>query len=194
MLHAAYNNAQNLIFSPNPVLRRVIMGAILAIGALASALYVGVLGPTIALATALALIGGVMILLDTHWGFVALVGVTHEDTQAEAELLAAKTANLRVFEDADGKMNLSLLDISAGVLVVSQFTLYADSRKGRRPSFIHAARPEIAEPLVQYYADRLRQEGIQHVEMGRFGAMMQVTIHNDGPVTILLDSDELSKK
>ncbi|MCA9886322.1 MAG: D-tyrosyl-tRNA(Tyr) deacylase [Anaerolineae bacterium] len=127
-------------------------------------------------------------------GFVALVGVTHEDTQAEAELLAAKTANLRVFEDADGKMNLSLLDILAGVLVVSQFTLYADSRKGRRPSFIHAARPEIAEPLVQYYADRLRQEGIQHVEMGRFGAMMQVTIHNDGPVTILLDSDELSKK
>ena len=91
-------------------------------------------------------------------------------------------------------MNLSLLDILAGVLVVSQFTLYADSRKGRRPSFIHAARPEIAEPLVQYYADRLRQEGIQHVEMGRFGAMMQVTIHNDGPVTILLDSDELSKK
>ena len=127
-------------------------------------------------------------------GFVALVGVTHEDTQAEVDLLAAKTANLRVFEDADGKMNLSMLDVGAGILVVSQFTLYADARKGRRPSFIHAAKPDIAEPLVEYFAERLRQEGIQRVEMGQFGAMMQVTIHNDGPVTILLDSDELSKK
>lgn len=127
-------------------------------------------------------------------GFVALVGVTHEDTQVEADLLAAKTANLRVFEDADGKMNLSMLDVGAGILVVSQFTLYADARKGRRPSFINAAKPDIAEPLVAYFAERLRQEGIQRVEMGQFGAMMQVTIHNDGPVTILLDSDELSKK
>ena len=127
-------------------------------------------------------------------GFVALVGVTHEDTQAEADLLAAKTANLRVFEDADGKMNLSMLDVGAGILVVSQFTLYADVRKGRRPSFINAAKPDIAEPLVEYFAERLRQEGIQRVEMGQFGAMMHVTIHNDGPVTIVLDSDELSKK
>lgn len=124
-------------------------------------------------------------------GFVALVGVTHEDTQAEASLLAKKTANLRVFEDNEGKMNLSALDIGAGVLVISQFTLYADSRKGRRPSFIHAARPETAEPLVMHYADCLRDEGIQQVEHGIFGAMMLVEIHNDGPVTIILDTDDL---
>jgi D-aminoacyl-tRNA deacylase len=124
-------------------------------------------------------------------GFVALVGVTHTDTEAEADLLAKKTANLRVFEDADGKMNLSALDIGGGVLVVSQFTLYADSRKGRRPSFTDAARPEIAAPLVDVYAERLLAEGITRVERGVFGAMMQVEIHNDGPVTIILDTDEL---
>jgi len=125
-------------------------------------------------------------------GFVVLVGVTHEDTQAEADLLAKKTANLRVFEDAEGKMNLSALDVGAGILVVSQFTLYADSRKGRRPSFTDAARPEIAAPLVEYFAERLRAEGIQRVENGVFGAMMLVEILNDGPVTIILDSDELA--
>lgn len=124
-------------------------------------------------------------------GFVALVGVTHDDTQAQAELLARKTANLRVFEDDQGKMNLSALETGAGILVVSQFTLYADTRKGRRPSFIHAAPPEIASPLVDYYAERLRVEGIQRVEMGVFGAMMLVEILNDGPVTILLDSAAL---
>ncbi len=123
-------------------------------------------------------------------GYVALVGVTHTDTQAEADLLAKKTANLRVFEDPDGKMNLSALDVGAGVLVISQFTLYADSRKGRRPSFTDAARPETAAPLVEYYAERLRAEGIQRVENGVFGALMQVAIHNDGPVTIILDSDD----
>lgn len=125
-------------------------------------------------------------------GYVALVGVTHADTQAEADLLAKKTANLRVFEDPDGKMNLSALDVGAGVLVISQFTLYADSRKGRRPSFTDAARPETAAPLVEYYAERLRAEGIARVENGVFGALMQVTIHNDGPVTIILDSDDLA--
>jgi D-tyrosyl-tRNA(Tyr) deacylase len=124
-------------------------------------------------------------------GFVALVGITHTDTQAEVDLMAKKTANLRVFEDADGKMNLSALDVTAGVLVVSQFTLYADSRKGRRPSFTDAARPEQAAPLVEYFAQRLRAEGIQRVEQGIFGAMMQVTIHNDGPVTIILDSHDM---
>jgi D-tyrosyl-tRNA(Tyr) deacylase len=124
-------------------------------------------------------------------GLVALVGVTHNDTQTEAELLARKTANLRVFEDAEGKMNLSALEIHAGVLVISQFTLYADSRKGRRPSFTDAARPEVAEPLVKHYAERLRAEGIQRVEKGVFGAMMLVEIHNDGPVTIILDSSEI---
>src|SRR5690606_20427713 len=124
-------------------------------------------------------------------GFVALVGVTHTDTRAEAELLARKTAQLRVFEDAEGKMNLSALDVGAGVLVISQFTLFADMKKGRRPSFVDAARPEIASPLVDYYAERLRAEGIQRVETGIFGALMQVEIHNDGPVTILLDTAEL---
>jgi D-tyrosyl-tRNA(Tyr) deacylase len=124
-------------------------------------------------------------------GFVALVGITHTDTQAEADLLAKKTANLRVFEDAEGKMNLSALDVGGGILVVSQFTLYADSRKGRRPSFTDAARPEQAAPLVDYFAERLRAEGIQRVEQGVFGAMMQVAIHNDGPVTIILDSRDM---
>lgn len=124
-------------------------------------------------------------------GFVALVGVTQGDTRAEAELLARKTATLRVFDDADGKMNLSALDVGGGVLVVSQFTLYADTRKGRRPSFIDAAAPDIAAPLVEYYAERLRAEGIERVERGVFGAMMRVEIINDGPVTIILDSAEL---
>jgi D-tyrosyl-tRNA(Tyr) deacylase len=124
-------------------------------------------------------------------GFVALVGITHTDTQAEVERLAQKTANLRVFEDTDGKMNLSVLDINGGVLVVSQFTLYADARKGRRPSFTDAARPEIASPLVDAFAAHLRIEGIQRVETGVFGAMMQVAIHNNGPVTIILDSEDI---
>jgi D-tyrosyl-tRNA(Tyr) deacylase len=124
-------------------------------------------------------------------GFVALVGVTHSDSKAEAALLARKTANLRVFEDDQGKMNLSALETGGGVLVVSQFTLYADTHKGRRPSFIDAAPPEVASPLVDHYAEHLRVEGIQRVEMGIFGAMMMVEILNDGPVTIILDSDQL---
>ena len=124
-------------------------------------------------------------------GFVALVGVTHSDTKSEAEKLANKTANLRVFSDEQGKMNLSLLDVAGGVLVVSQFTLYADARKGRRPSYIHAAQPAIAEPLVLHFAECLSQAGMRQVEHGVFGAMMQVAIHNDGPVTIMLDSDIL---
>lgn len=126
-------------------------------------------------------------------GFVALVGVTHDDGQAEADLLARKTAQLRVFEDEAGKMNVSAVDAGAGVLVVSQFTLYADARKGRRPSFIAAARPEQAEPLVRRYAEALQAEGIAHVAHGVFGAMMHLEIHNDGPVTILLDTAELSR-
>lgn len=124
-------------------------------------------------------------------GFVALVGVTHADTRAEAELLAKKTAFLRVFSDSDDKMNLSVQDVEGGVLVVSQFTLYADARKGRRPSYTDAARPEHAEPLVQYYAECLQKEGVKQVEHGVFGAMMHVEIHNDGPVTIILDTDSL---
>ena len=128
---------------------------------------------------------------EVQQGFVALVGVTHDDTEAHANLLAKKTANLRVFEDDDGKMNLSLLDIGGGVLVISQFTLYADARKGRRPSFIKAAPPEIAAPLVDHYAAQLQVEGVQHIGTGEFGAMMHVEIHNHGPVTIILDTDEL---
>ena len=124
-------------------------------------------------------------------GFVALVGVTHDDTEDDARLLARKTANLRVFEDDAGKMNRSLLDVGGGVLVISQFTLYADAKKGRRPSFTKAAPSELAEPLVNFYADRLREWGIERVEHGVFGAMMQVAIHNAGPVTIILDTDEL---
>ncbi len=124
-------------------------------------------------------------------GFVALVGVTHSDTEAEAEKLANKTANLRVFSDSDGKMNLSLLDVAGGILVVSQFTLYADARKGRRPSYIQAAQPDTAEPLVRRFAECLSQAGVRQVEQGVFGAMMQVEIHNDGPITIMLDSDHL---
>lgn len=124
-------------------------------------------------------------------GFVALVGVTHTDAPAQAELLARKTANLRVFEDEQGKMNHSILDAGGGVLVISQFTLYADARKGRRPSFIEAARPEQAEPLVAYYIQQLQKEGVQRVEQGVFGAMMLVEIHNDGPVTIILDTEDL---
>lgn len=124
-------------------------------------------------------------------GFVALVGVTHADTPEIAERLAQKTAHLRVFDDDEGRMNRSVLDIGGGVLVVSQFTLYADARKGRRPSYISAARPEVAEPLVRRFADCLSRFGVQRVEHGVFGAKMQVSIDNDGPVTIMLDSDSL---
>ena len=128
---------------------------------------------------------------EIQQGFVALVGVTHADTTADAERMAKKTANLRVFSDEQDKMNLSLLDMKGGVLVVSQFTLYADARKGRRPSYIQAARPEQAAPLVDCYADCLLQEGVAQVARGVFGAVMQVEIHNDGPVTIMLDSQHL---
>lgn len=126
-------------------------------------------------------------------GFVALVGVTHDDTEAEAELLAKKTANLRVFPDDDDKMNRSVMDVNGGVLVISQFTLYADARKGRRPSFTDAARPEQAEPLVRHFAECLQREGVQQVEHGVFGAMMLVEIFNDGPVTIILDTQDFKK-
>jgi D-tyrosyl-tRNA(Tyr) deacylase len=121
-------------------------------------------------------------------GFVALVGVGHDDGDDQAQWLAKKIAGLRVFEDAEGKFNLSLQDVGGAVLVVSQFTLFADARKGRRPSFTHAAPPEIAEPLVRRFADFLAAEGIP-VEMGVFGAHMLVEIHNDGPVTIWLERE-----
>ena len=119
-------------------------------------------------------------------GLVVLLGVTHDDTEAEAKWLANKIAGLRIFEDQAGKMNLSLFDVDGSVLVVSQFTLFGDARKGRRPSFTSAARPDQAEPLVLYFAEQIRQRGLQ-VEMGVFGALMQVEIHNDGPVTLMLE-------
>jgi D-aminoacyl-tRNA deacylase len=122
-------------------------------------------------------------------GFCILIGVKVSDTQAEAKWLANKAANLRVFEDAAGKMNLSLLDVKGEALVVSQFTLYADAQRGRRPDFIDAARPEQAEPLVEYFVGQLRAEGVP-VQTGVFRAMMQVEIHNDGPVTILLEREK----
>jgi len=119
-------------------------------------------------------------------GLCILIGVKVGDTQAEAKWLANKAANLRVFEDAEGKMNLSLLDMKGEALVVSQFTLYANAQHGRRPDFIEAARPEEAEPLVSYFVDQLRAEGVP-TQTGVFRAMMQVEIHNDGPVTIIIE-------
>lgn len=121
-------------------------------------------------------------------GLLVLLGVAPEDGPAEAALMAEKTAQLRIFSDAEGRFNLSLLDVGGAALVVSQFTLYGDLRKGRRPSFTGAAPPEHAAPLVAAYADALRALGIP-VATGVFGAMMQVALVNDGPVTILLDSD-----
>jgi D-tyrosyl-tRNA(Tyr) deacylase len=124
-------------------------------------------------------------------GFVILLGITHEDGESEMKKLAEKTANLRVFEDDQGKMNRSALDVQGEMLVISQFTLYADAKKGRRPSFTRAAAPDKAEPLVNQFAEYLRQLGVAKVATGHFGASMLVHIENDGPVTILLDTDEL---
>jgi D-aminoacyl-tRNA deacylase len=119
-------------------------------------------------------------------GLVILLGVGHGDGESQAAWLAEKIANLRIFEDAEGKMNLSVLDVGGSVLVVSQFTLYADSQKGRRPSFVNAALPDMAEPLVEKFAEMIRQQGVP-AGVGVFGAHMLVEIHNDGPVTIWLE-------
>lgn len=119
-------------------------------------------------------------------GLVVLVGVTHEDGESEARFLAKKIANLRIFADDAGKFNRSALDVNAETLVVSQFTLYGDARKGRRPSFVEAAPPEIAEPLIEEFVSYLEEEGLR-VATGVFGAMMMVELHNDGPVTIILE-------
>lgn len=122
-------------------------------------------------------------------GLVILVGVKNGDGEEEAAWLAQKVAHLRIFADEQGKFNRSLLDVGGEALVVSQFTLYGDAQRGRRPSFSDAAPPEVAAPLVDLFTQHLRQQGVRRVETGRFGAMMLVEILNDGPVTILLDTD-----
>ncbi len=121
-------------------------------------------------------------------GLLVLLGVTHTDTPTQAAWLAEKVVNLRLFPDDDGKMNRSVADIGGGILVVSQFTLYGDAQKGRRPSFIDAARPEQAEPLYEAFVNGIKALGVP-VATGRFGASMQVELVNDGPVTLMIDAD-----
>ncbi|MGD6818223.1 D-aminoacyl-tRNA deacylase [Metabacillus sp. 113a] len=122
-------------------------------------------------------------------GILVLVGITHEDNEADARYLSDKLANLRIFEDLTGKMNHSILDVKGEVLSVSQFTLYGDCRKGRRPNFMAAAKPDRAEPLYERFNEELRKLGLT-VETGSFGAMMDVSLVNDGPVTLTVDSPD----
>jgi D-aminoacyl-tRNA deacylase len=119
-------------------------------------------------------------------GLLALIGITHNDSEDAAEWLASKLINLRIFEDEQGKMNRSLLDIKGSVLAISQFTLYADCNAGRRPSFIGAANPDAANPLYEYFVNEVRKGGVE-VATGIFGAEMKVSLVNDGPVTIMLE-------
>ena len=123
-------------------------------------------------------------------GFLVLLGVSETDTKEDAEILARKTASLRIFQDDDGKMNKSLLDLSYGALVISQFTLLADTKKGNRPSFIHAAKPELAIPLYELFVDELKKIGGTEGAHGEFGADMKVELLNDGPVTIIYDTEQ----
>lgn len=127
-------------------------------------------------------------------GLLVLLGVGPNDTEKEADFLAKKCANLRIFTDENDKMNLSLLDIGGQMLVVSQFTLYADCSHGRRPAFIGAAAPELANRLYEYFQQIVQKEGVQTVQHGIFGADMKVELLNNGPVTILLDTDEIMPK
>lgn len=120
-------------------------------------------------------------------GFVLLVGITHEDTQEDVTYVAEKIANLRLFEDDEGKMNRSIFEANGAILSISQFTLYGDTKKGRRPSFSEAAKSEVAKPLWDLFNEELRQKNLQ-VETGVFGAMMNVTLTNDGPVTLIVES------
>lgn len=122
-------------------------------------------------------------------GFVLLVGIGEEDTQEDVEYLVRKISKMRVFEDGEGKMNLSLADVEGEILSISQFTLHANTKKGNRPSFIEAAKPDRAIPLYDAFNQQLREQGFK-VEVGQFGADMQVSLVNDGPVTILIDSKQ----
>ena len=123
-------------------------------------------------------------------GYMVLVGITNGDDELLVEKMVDNLVNLRIFEDANDKLNLSLLDVGGSVLSISQFTLYANCKKGRRPSFIDAAKPDISSPLYDFFNKKLEEKGI-NVERGVFGAMMEVSLINDGPVTIILDSNEL---
>lgn len=123
-------------------------------------------------------------------GFLLLLGVRNGDTEADAVKLAKKISGLRIFTDENDKMNLSLSDVGGAVIVVSNFTLYADCSHGRRPSFINAARPEFSEPLYEFFCDEMRKNGVD-VQTGEFGADMQVNLCNDGPVTLVVDSEDL---
>ena len=123
-------------------------------------------------------------------GLLVLLGVTHEDTKKDAELLADKIAKLRIFSDEEDKMNLSVTDVGGGIIVVSQFTLYASYRKGNRPDYMNSAHPSVAEPLYEYFTEYIRKY-TDKVSHGVFGAHMEVSIMNDGPVTIQLDSEVL---
>lgn len=126
-------------------------------------------------------------------GFMLLLGVEENDTEKDAEVLANKVSGLRIFTDDNDKMNLSLSDVDGEILVVSNFTLCADCSHGRRPSFINAARPDTANPLYEYFCQKMLDNGVKKVEKGIFGADMLVTIENDGPVTIVINSKELIK-
>lgn len=120
-------------------------------------------------------------------GYVLLVGLTHEDTKEDVRYVAEKVANLRLFEDEEGKMNRSIFEEGGSILSISQFTLYGDTRKGRRPSFSEAAKPDVAKPLWDLFNEELRKLNLQ-VETGVFGAMMDVSLTNDGPVTLIVES------
>ncbi|NIK11273.1 D-aminoacyl-tRNA deacylase [Alkalibacillus almallahensis] len=126
---------------------------------------------------------------EIDFGLVVLLGVTHEDTEKDLEYIADKVTNLRIFEDEAGKMNLSLKDVGGKILSISQFTLYGDTRKGRRPSFMQAAKPEQANTLYEQFNDKVRSLGVP-VETGAFGEHMKVSLTNDGPVTLIIDSNE----
>ena len=123
-------------------------------------------------------------------GFMVLVGITNDDNKEVVEKMADKLINLRIFEDENEKLNLSLMDVKVEILSISQFTLYANCKKGRRPSFLDAAKPEISKPLYEYFNKALENAGV-HTETGIFGAMMKVSLINDGPTTIILDSKEI---